>query len=627
MFPETAVEVNYVPARDSIAIKHYARQLVRQYSPQRKMLLIQAPQFLFESINLDVARNRGYYVYPPTGLQCLKKALSDRNLDVEIFDLNFQLLHRMIYDPAFDYHDWLRLLDVQLEKSEPSIVGVSCLTVYADMFTTCHPLTEILRHLMGKQQYIALAGGPTATNEIQRILENGLCHFVIEGEGEDRLNYLLDVLFDEPADRRPTAGIYFRYNGSTQQTDGDKENVALKGNLISTYPEIPTEDYHTVGSLNPYSRMVGQDRIYGVLLLNRGCRWNCKFCGVRAFMGRGVRTSPVAELIEEARYLVTDRGVRHFEILDDDFLANPPAFKRLLAALCQMHKDYGISWSANNGLPAASLTEELLALMKDSGCLGFKVGIESGNEEMLRKMRKPGTLALFKDTAIRINRYPSLFVGGNYIIGLFGEETFGQMLDTFLLSRELNFDWSSFTVFQMTSRPNAEAEHLKFDGAGATDFIPAKDTSSRDIGEERSLPLGPDVFGLPGDLIPTRGQMRNIWLTFNVVGNYIFNKHLQRGGCPEKVVAWIEAVQVAYPTNPYMHLFAGLGQALRGQEIAAEDHFRKCETIVSASEIWSHRFKKFHLDTLMHPCPLQAATVFERLQAIQGLYRAHKVFA
>lgn len=82
------------------------------------------------------------------------------------------------------------------------------------------------------------------------------------------------------------------------------------------------------------------------------------------------------------------------------------------------------------------------------------------------------------------------------------------MGETFAFSVRLNLDWSSFTVFQFTSKPTAVAENLKTDGAGATDFIPGKDSPNREIQDDRSLPLGPDVFSIPADVVPSRAWSR-----------------------------------------------------------------------------------------------------------------------
>jgi radical SAM superfamily enzyme YgiQ (UPF0313 family) len=598
------------------ALRTYAASLRKRFGPGRRLLLIQSPQFLFETINPEVICNRGYYAYPPTGLQRLAESLSARDVEVRILDLNLHVLQRIAEQGRFDPEGWLNALDEQLDTFRPNLVGVTCLTVYTDLFATNHPLTAILRHVTARGEQMVLIGGPTATNEMDRYLKEGLCHFAVEGEGEDRLNYLLDVYEDRCDASGPVSGISFLSEGRVLRTAGKCASVELRGNLVESYSAVDVEQYCRVGSLNPYSRMAGQDTVYGVFQLSRGCRGNCKFCGVRPFMGKGTRTHPAEELIEEIRYLVEQRSVRHFEVLDDDFLADRKAVMKLLRSLGDLCRQYGITWSANNGLMTHSITRELLDLMRDSGCLGFKIGVESGNAQMLRRIRKPGSLESFAAVADMLQDYPELFVGGNYIIGLFGEETFAQMLETFALSVRLNLDWSSFTVFQFTSKPTAVAENLKTDGAGATDFIPGKDSPNREIQDDRSLPLGPDVFSISGDVVPSRAMVKNIWLTFNLLGNYVGNKNLKPGGRPEKFVAWLDAVRVAYPKNPYMLLFAGLGRILMGLPACGRALLEDARTIVEGSSNWQYRFARFGLDALLEASPHSASQVFDRLEGI-----------
>jgi len=598
------------------ALKAYAASLRQRFGPGKRLLLVQAPQFLFETINPEVIRNRGYYAYPPTGLQRLAESLAGRDIEVKILDLNLHILRRIAEQGRFDPQRWLDVLDEQLDTFRPNMVGVTCLTVYTDLFAANHPLTSILRHLAGRDEQMVVIGGPTATNEMDRYLQEGLCHFAVEGEGEDRLNYLLDVCDERSDVAEPVSGISFLSEGQVLQTVGKCASVELRGNLIDSYAAVDVEQYCRVGSLNPYSRMAGQDTVYGVFQLGRGCRGNCKFCGVRPFMGKGIRTHPVDELTDEIRYLVEQRSVRHFEVLDDDLLADRKAVTKLLKSLGEFHRQYGITWAANNGLMTHSITRDLLDLMRDSGCLGFKIGVESGNARMLRRIRKPGSLESFAAVADMLQDYPELFVGGNYIIGLFGEETFAQMLETFAFSVRLNLDWSSFTVFQFTSKPTAVAENLKTDGSGATDFIPGKDSSTREIQDDRSLPLGPDVFSISGDVVPSRAMVKNIWLTFNLLGNYIGNKNLKPGGRPEKFVAWLDAVRVAYPKNPYMLLFAGLGRILMGVPACGRPLIEDATVIVEGSANWQYRFAKFGLDDLLSRVPQETREAHERLAAI-----------
>jgi hypothetical protein len=600
-------------------LRDYAELLRQRFHPHRKLLLLQAPQFLFDAINVHVIRNRGYYAYPPTGLQWLATSLSDRDIRVNLHDLNLQILQRLIADPGFDYHTWLEMLDDVLDRIQPSIVAVSCLTVYADLFNKPHPLTDLLAHLMGKGRYLVIAGGPTASNEIEGYLQRNLCHFVIDGEGEYKINYLIDLLLADESSHPEVPGIFYHHAGRVQESGGDPAPVTVKGNLIESYRHVAVEEYCQAGCLNPYSRMMGQDTVYGVFQLNRGCRCDCAFCGVRTFMGKGVRSHQVESALAEVHYLVEERGVRHFEALDDDLLAAPAVTMQFLEGLIPLRQTHGITWAANNGLITNSLTKELLDVMQASGCIGFKIGIEAGSTQMLRRMKKPGTPATFEKIASLLQKYPELFVGGNYIIGLFGEETFAQMLQTYRLSIELNLDWSSFSLYQATSKATA-SDKATGDSGNAIDFIPTKSSANRELREDRSLPLGPKVFSIPGDTIPSQDLMKNIWLTFNMAGNYIGNKNLKPGGDAATFVSWVNALRISYPDNPYMALFAGLGQVVTGNiKHGLADHAQST-AILAQSESWQYRFEEFHLAELMLDFPKDREQVYKLLARISAEY-------
>lgn len=605
---------------ENLKLAEYVKELRRSYVLNNRIMLVQSPQFLFDAFNVDIARNRGYYAYPPTGLQCLAKALSGRNLEIRIVDLNYLLLKEIISNKNFDYRQWLGLLDKYLEEFQPSIIGVTSINVYTDVFKPGYPLTSILEYLSRKNKYIIMAGGPIATNEYRNYLQGDFCHFVIEGEGENKINFLFDYLFNAESLRPPAGQIHFKVTQRLEETYGPRDKVDLNGNLIDTYGLFPIEDYHNVGSLNPYSRMSGMDRPFAVFQLNRGCRANCKFCGVTSFMGPGVRSFPVKDIVNEIKFLIKEKSIRHFDILDDDFLINKEAVKELLQELVKLRNDYGITWSSNNGLIASSITEELMVLMRDSGCVGFRIGVESGSPEMLKKMRKPANLELLKKAGAILNQFPEIFSGGNYILGILAEETFGQMLETFKLCSELNLDWASFAIFQFTSSSRMFSEKLTNSGRITTDFMPSKSDLHREVIFDKNVLVGSDVFNLNKDCIPSYEQVKQIWFSFNLVANYINNKNLKQDGRPEKFVSWVEAVRVAYPDNPCMPLFAGLGYALLGKHDLAIKQVKNASEKVKASKYWNVRFVQFDLFNLLNNFPKTPREAMKVLGTMRSKY-------
>lgn len=608
-------DVSPITMSDNASFSAYCEQLKEAYPQNNRILLVQIPQVILGSFNRDIALNRGYYAFPPTGLQYIYEAIKDRGLEIEILDINLELLKRVFEDDTFDPQDWPLILEERLKSFKPYIVGVSCLFDIG-----IGPLLDTMRLVRQMGSSVVVAGGVIATYEWQNLLKDDLAHFVIKGEGENKMNFLLDQLMDT-TQAPATPGIYFSPGDGIHETSAPPDVVPVVGDLRASYDLVPIEEYYKYGSLNPFSRRHETGKAaYAAIQFSRGCRAACTFCAVRDFMGKGVRHRSVDDVLSEMEYLITEKGVRHFEWLDDDLLFHRKAVQELLAAV--IDKGWNITWSANNGLIATSIDEETLRLINDSGCLGFKVGIETGNAEMLKKVRKPGKHNKFLSFSKMLSSYPKPFVGGNFIVGL-PEETFLQMMDTFRFSMEIELDWAGITVCQIIRGASAFSdsgeyfEHqMKSEGQGVSNFIPARDSKQGHVDADDGVLHNLDIFNLEPDLIPSEEQVKEIWFTFNVIVNYVHNKNLMPGGHPEKFVSWIQTAQRAYPTNPYMMLFLALALVSCGEdEQATACHEKAIE--FSQTDYWQGRFKAFGLDVLLNGFPQDAQGVHKALKMLQ----------
>ena len=396
--------------------------------------------------------------------------------------------------------------------------------------------------------------------------------------------------------------------------------VVIKGDLRASYDLVPIEKYYLVGGLNPFSRRI--DAPFAVLQFERGCRAHCTFCSVRDFVGRGVRHRAVEDVLAEMTFLVEERGIRHFELLDDDPNFHREAFKAVLRAI--IARKWPIRWSTNNGFIAAALDEETLELMRQSNCIGFKVGIESGNEEIFAKIRKPGKLYKFLALSERLEKFPELFVGGNYIIGLPGE-TFGQMMDTFRFALEVKYDWAAMVVCQAIRGATAFSElgeyfehQMKTEGTEVKNFMPARESKLGHLSDSSGVLRNLDVFKLGSSLVPCEDQCREIWFTFNLMANYVSNKNLRPGGYPEKFIDWVQAAMRAYPTNPYMKMFIGFAYRLLGDDIQADACHEAAQRFCN-SDYWRDRFSAFFLDRLLAEKPASPEQVYAGVERIWQL--------
>lgn len=128
-----------------------------------------------------------------------------------------------------------------------------------------------------------------------------------------------------------------------------------------------------------------QDFYIGVQT-KRGCPHNCCYCVYTVVEGKQVRINPADEVVAEMRQLY-DRGIRNFWFTDAQFI---PAKKFIADAVELLQKivDSGmtdIHWAAY--IRADNLTPELCELMAKTGMNYFEIGITSGSQELVRKMR------------------------------------------------------------------------------------------------------------------------------------------------------------------------------------------------------------------------------------------------
>lgn len=616
-------------------LRQYVRELTAAVKPAPRAAFFHCPTFSFDAFKIDVLRNRGYYAYPPRGLQCLTTVVEEMGIETHLVDLNFLMLERLKkgnFKKTPDLYELLsEILDDFLARHPGiGVFGVSTGVIVSDLFAKQrHPFLEVLRHLLSETRGIVLAGGPVATLESGRILQEGLAHFVFKGEAEDRIRYLLGLVFEKQK-LVPYSGICFRSGRQVLESTGSSMMVDFKQSIIPTYRQIAVERYSTVGCLSPFSRMAGVDKPYASLQLIRGCRMHCTFCGLIQYRGSNkVLQYPTDILFDELRYLVQRRGVRHFEWLDEDLLAVRPAIVEFMNRV--IRENIQVTWAANIGVIAVCLTDDILDLMARSGCIGFRIGIESGNDEILKRIRKPATKPRLRDVGLKLRRYPEFFVCGCYIIG-FKNETYRQMFDTLLFALEMNLSWAQFAIYQdigdSDETATAQVDQQARPGTGekhaAQDFIPSpqKVVGSTVVGTASHARLSPqELFQMPLDAPHDTSLKDQYWFAYNLIVNYLSNKNLRPGGRVDQFLGWVGALEITYPHHPVIALFLCLANLIKGEAKAAEIYREKARALLDTSDDWRNKFELFSLDRLLDIRESDRDTIPGELDRIVQSYR------
>jgi radical SAM superfamily enzyme YgiQ (UPF0313 family) len=536
------------------------RNRVAPYDFHEGAVLINVPLVPLDLVDRDVALNRGYFAYPPTTQLYLSAILREHNVPSIVLDLNFVLLEEARRpDPDLE-GAWKRALDGALSRFENPLICVSLM--FESTYDQFKRICDYVRR--SKPSSCIMSGGVAATADPEKLVTEGMTDLVFLHEGEKPLADFYGFL-DGSSNRSPSNLVFLDRSGTVVRMDS-AEGGPIATDIRQDYEKIDVAKYCEVGSLSSLSRMQGIDVPYATILSRRGCRARCSFCGVRNFNGIGVRVRSPVDVVDEMQHLRDHYGVKHFDWLDDDLLYDRHSALELFGEIAKRLPD--ITWVANNGLIAAAIKAEILQAMQAAGCIGYKIGLESGNANVLRAVHKPTNLKKFFEFSKLAKDFPRMFVSVNFIMGFPGE-TIQQMRDSFVTSVTAGLDWNSFYVYQHLKNTELYLTYGSVSGSvletdyskdGQTpkvflkDINPVRGAAFQDMSLDTGWARNYDVFDLPPDLVPSRGQLNEVWFTYSLVSNYLFNPALRTDSEVRLAngIKWLRAVQQAYPRDAIM---------------------------------------------------------------------------
>ena len=165
---------------------------------------------------------------------------------------------------------------------------------------------------------------------------------------------------------------------------------------------------------------------------SRGCPNKCTFCNLpQTFSGRIFRSRSPENFVEELEYIKENMPeIKEIFIEDDTFTTD----KERVMKICDMiiEKKLNIVWSAN---VRVDVPYEVLEKMKQAGCRILITGYESGNQEILNKIKKGITLQMSEEFTKNCKQL-GIKIFGCFMIGLPGD-TKETIQETFEFSQKL----------------------------------------------------------------------------------------------------------------------------------------------------------------------------------------------
>jgi radical SAM superfamily enzyme YgiQ (UPF0313 family) len=370
----------------------------------------------------DAAQNdivRLANIMPPIGLASLAAWLDKQGCATTLVD-------------CFAKPDAQNHLREVILDTRPDFLGLSCTT---SSFLDGVRIAELAKSLHPSIKTVV--GGPHISALKAASLKGfPALDFGIVGEGEETLTELVSGGWEQPAQVK---GVVYRDSEGNPIFSGRREHLLELDTL--PFPAYDKLDGYPAAYTLPifnYPRAPNSSCIS-----SRGCPYACSYCD-RSVFGKSFRFNSADYMIAHVRHLKERFGVRHINFYDDQFTFN----RQRVEAFARQLIDQRLGITYNCAARAEHLDEDLLRLMKASGCWMVSLGIETGDPALLAQHRQRADLDLLRDRIHMIKR-AGLRMKGLLMMGLPGEseESVRRSMD-YVFSLPIDvFNLAKFTPF------------------------------------------------------------------------------------------------------------------------------------------------------------------------------------
>jgi radical SAM superfamily enzyme YgiQ (UPF0313 family) len=279
--------------------------------------------------------------------------------------------------------EYIEIADIKNVNELPNSFDMVAISTYSAQIFEAYELSERYK----KKGIKTVIGGPHVTCLPEEARKH--CDSVVIGEGEPSW---LDLLNDcEKGRLKP---FYSSFDKDFDLKDAPMPRFEL---------------------LNPekYNRLTVQT--------SRGCPHHCEFCAASILISKKYKQKPAGKVIQEIRAIKNIWKKPFIEFADDNTFINKKYWVDLLKEL--KHED--IRWFTETDISVAE-NNELLDLMRESGCQQVLIGLESPSKKGLDGLElssnwKMKQLDKYRHAIEKIQSH-GITVNGCFILGLDGQD-------------------------------------------------------------------------------------------------------------------------------------------------------------------------------------------------------------
>ncbi len=351
-------------------------------------------------------------IVPPLGLLYLASMLEKEVIPVSILD-------------AFALGMKWEEYEKELKAIQPDIIGISSMTPIIDIYERA---IKIARKYC---KYIIIGGPHVSAYRSKIFIDIPEVDYALVGEAEYTFVSLIRNLQEKNFKAiNKIPGIISR------------EYCSAETPIINDLDSLPFPARHLT-PINKYIYSLSRYKPVFTLMTSRGCPYQCIFCD-KTISGSKYRPRSPENVVNEIEQIVSNYKAKSIIIYDDLFTID----KKRTIEICKIiiNKKLNIEWKCEGRVDR--IDDEMLDWMKKAGCSLIAYGVESGNLNSLKFLKKNFTPQQIKK-AFELTHQYKIKTLAYFILGI-PTETYSEALNSIKFAINLEPEYIQFSLLSPT---------------------------------------------------------------------------------------------------------------------------------------------------------------------------------